>query len=50
VELVALLLAVGLVVRYWYLIAAVVGIFCAARLIGDGLPNWWTALTNSIAL
>jgi hypothetical protein len=31
VELVVLLFAVGLVVRYWYLIAAVVTMFCAAR-------------------
>jgi hypothetical protein len=31
VELVALLFAVGLVVRYWYLIAAVVTMFCAAH-------------------
>lgn len=30
-ELVALLFAVGLVARYWYLIAAVVTMFCAAH-------------------
>ncbi len=30
-ELVALLFAFGLVVRYWYLIAAVVTVFCAAH-------------------